>query len=94
MDRLDEQVFLAIGRAMVCTDEEKAYEIGKQLVAGIREYIQEHTQPQPPTYVPYPVYPCNPPIIPYQWFCGTEQIKITLDANTVCNPTICNPRGY
>lgn len=95
MDKLDEQVFLAIGRAMACTDEEKAHEIGKQLVAAIREYMQEHTQPQQPTYVPYPVYPLYPynPLIP-QWVCGTKQVEIICNAGTVAgNYTVCNPKG-
>lgn len=99
MDKLDEMVFLAIGRAQMCwkefptgaSDEDRAYEVGKQLVTAIREYMQEKTQQPAPTYVPYPVYPLYPynPLFPYQWICGPEQVKITWNADTAANP-----KGY
>lgn len=97
MDRLDELVYLAIGRAQMCwkefptgaSDEDKAYEVGKQLITAIREYMQEKAQEptqqqQAPTYIPYPVCPVYPynPLVPYQWICGSEQIKVTLSNKT------------
>ena len=92
MDRLEELVYLAIGRAQMCwkefpagePDDDRAYEIGKQLIATIRKDKEEEPVQQPALpifpYAGYP-YPYNPLLPPYRWISNTtKEIKVTWNA--------------
>lgn len=51
------------------------------------EVCQLYQQSQP-TYLLYPVYPSNPPVMPYQWICGSsKEIVVTWDVDAPIGTT-------